>query len=78
MCIPDNVRIVVRDFPNCRQKSFVVHKLDDEGDFWTVVVNGCCSEKLIREAIQHELEHIRHDDIHSEMTVGEIENLRHK
>lgn len=73
----DNVKIVVEDFPNCRQKSFVVYSCDNEGEFWTIVLNGSCNDEIKKKAIIHELGHIINDDIHSELTVAEIENLSH-
>jgi len=55
-------------------RAFVVRK----DCYNTIVINENLSQAGRLRAYRHELEHIREDDFHSELTAGEIELKRHK
>ena len=69
--------IMVDNLPN-RIGACLAECTEPDGEYYTMMLNRNCGDNKIAESIAHELEHYFHDDFHSPLTVGEIENLRHK
>ena len=51
---------------------------DAEADRYSIIYNRNISVEALLRAYEHEIEHIENDDVHSTLTVSELENLRHK
>lgn len=70
----DNYRTVYRDLPyKCR--GFLLY--DGEDDYYTIVLNSRMSQFVQKKTFEHELEHIRNNDIFSSLSANQLEILRH-
>ena len=62
----------------CCIGGFVRETCEPDGDYYTIILNSRLSYEKQRATFAHEIEHIRNDDFHSERSVAEIENERHR
>ena len=70
---PTDTRVYIVPLPP-RIKSFLVKR----NDFYTICVNECLSPEARMKAYEHELWHLEHDDLHSDLPTGLIEIRAHK
>lgn len=61
-------------FPNNKARAFTI--LDINGDY-NIYVNQSLSHEVQQEACAHEISHIRNNDFQSDLTVNQIERVRH-
>jgi len=78
MSIYNNIKYIIVDFLPPSVSACLTECAEPDGDFYTVMLNRNCGDEKIAEGIEHELEHCRHDDFRSPLSVGEIEIMRHK
>lgn len=57
---------------------FVKETCEPDGDYYTIILNSRLSYERQCDTFAHEIEHIKNDDFHSERSVAEIENERHR
>ncbi len=62
----------------CRIGGLVRETCEPDGDYYTIIINSRLSYERQCDVYAHEMEHIENDDFHSERSVAEIENDRHK
>lgn len=67
-----DVRVYVIPMPP-RVKSFLCLR----NDFYTICINECLSPEARRKALKHELWHLEHDDLHSDLPTGLLEIRAH-
>lgn len=67
-------RVIYQDLP-CSIPGYI--RMDPEG-YCTIILNSRLSSERNRETYDHELKHIENDDLYSQDSAGEIEELRHK
>lgn len=70
---PIDARVYVVPLP-ARIRSFVCEK----DDCITICINEALSEDARLKAYRHELYHLEHDDLHSELPTGLLEIRAHK
>ena len=68
-----DVRVYVVPLPP-RIKSFICER----NGYITICINECLSEDARVKAYEHELYHLEHDDLHSELSTGLIEIRAHE
>jgi len=68
-----DVRVYVVPLPS-RIKSFICER----NGYVTICINECLSEDARVKAYEHEMYHLEHDDLHSELSTGLIEIRAHK
>lgn len=67
-----DVRVYVIPMP-ARIKSFLCLR----NDFYTICINECLSPEARKKAYEHELWHLEHDDLHSDLPTGLLEIRAH-
>lgn len=70
---PTNMRVYVIPMPP-RVKSFLCLR----NDFYTICINECLSPEARQKAYEHELWHLEHDDLHSDLPTDLLEIRAHK
>lgn len=68
-----NLRVYVLPLPP-RIKSFVCER----NDFITICINEYLSEEARVKAYEHEMYHLEHDDLHSDLPTGLLEIRAHR
>ena len=68
-----DVRVYVVPLPP-RIKSFICER----NGYVTICINECLSEDARVKAYEHEMYHLEHDDLHSELSTGLIEIRAHE
>lgn len=68
-----DVRVYVVPLPP-RIKSFICER----NGYITICINECLSEDARVKAYEHELYHLEHDDLHSDLPTGLLEIRAHK
>lgn len=70
--IPTDVRVYVIPMP-AKVRSF----LCERNGCYTICINECLSEEARLKAYRHEIYHLEHDDLHSDLPTGLIEIRAH-
>ena len=70
---PIDVNVYVVPLPP-RIKSFICER----DGYVTICINECLSENAREKAYEHEMYHLEHDDLHSDLPTGLIEIRAHK
>ena len=68
-----DVRVYVVPLPP-RIKSFICER----NGYVTICINECLSEDARVKAYEHEIYHLEHDDLHSDLSTGLIEIRAHE
>jgi len=68
-----DVRVYVVPLPP-RIKSFICER----NGYVTICINECLSEDARIKAYEHEMYHLEHDDLHSDLSTGLIEIRAHE
>ena len=68
-----DVRVYVVPLPP-RIKSFICER----NGYVTICINECLSEDARVKAYEHEMYHLEHDDLHSDLSTGLIEIRAHE
>lgn len=71
----NNVNVKYVDLP-CTIRAMTVRDCTDD-EHYTIVLNSRMSSEMNRTSYLHEIEHIDNDDFQSDLSVQEIEHLRH-
>jgi hypothetical protein len=69
-------RVAYVDLP-CKVHGLTAYYFEDGQTFYTVFVNARDSIERQHKTLQHELEHIRNDDLCTMLSVQDLEALRH-
>jgi len=72
-CLTRDARVYVIAMP-ARIRSFVCER----HGFTTICINECLSPEARRKALEHELWHLEHDDLHSDLPTDLLEIRAHK
>ena len=59
-------------------RGFAKTTAEPDGDYQTVVVNARLTWEANRETYKHETKHIKEDDAHKNVDIGELEEVRHE
>ena len=68
------VSVLIVDWLPVSVKGLAIEDSDTE---YTILLNGELSKDMLHSSFAHELEHIFHNDFNSDLSAGEIEQLRH-
>lgn len=71
----ENIRVIFQNMPPSI-KGMVVKTFDEE-EWYTVVINSNLSREQQMLTYEHEVQHVKARDFSSEMSVDEIESVRH-
>ena len=71
----ENIRVIFQSLP-LSVRGMVI-KVFDEEDWYTVVINSNISAEQQMLTYEHEVQHVKARDFSSEMSVDEIESVRH-
>lgn len=73
----ERVNIIYHPLP-LSIRGFVTQTFDDNGEpFYTICLNTAFNTEVQYRTFRHEIAHIAHNDFDSDMTIGEIETIRH-
>ena len=73
----ERVNIIYHPLP-LSIRGFVTQTFDDNGEsFYTICLNTAFNAEVQYRTFRHEIAHIVHNDFDSDMTIGEIEAIRH-
>ena len=73
----ERVNIIYHPLP-LSIRGFVTQTLDDNGEpFYTICLNTAFNAEVQYRTFRHEIAHIAHRDFESDLSIGEIEAIRH-
>lgn len=72
----ENVRIVYEPF-DCDFRGATLCRYDNGEDYYTIIINSNLSSEGQYHTLRHEIAHIANNDFDSEVSIDELETIRH-
>lgn len=73
----ERVKILFKPF-DCDFRGVTLCRFDDGECYYTIIINENLCETAKQRTLSHELSHIKHNDFFSDLSINEIESLRHR